>query len=172
MKGKIEEYKVKPIGYIRVEGEDPQNMEFFIDIFEQYRTALKQLDKFSHVMVFWWFHENDIDEVRNQTIWTTVPPYGEETPETGIFATRSEFRPNPIAVTTTAVIEVNEKKGVVKIGGIEAFNGTPVVDLKAYFPISDRVRDCHIAPWLIDWPEWLEDGYTWWQEQGFFEEEM
>ena len=31
--------------------------------------------------------------------------------------------------------------------------------------------DCHIAPWLKDWPEYLEDGIIWWQKQGFFEEE-
>ena len=58
----------------------------------------------------------------------------------------------------------------IKNGGIDAFDGTPVIDLKAYFPICDRVRDCHVAPWLKNWPECLEDGIIWWQEQNFFEE--
>ncbi|GAH33024.1 unnamed protein product [marine sediment metagenome] len=52
----------------------------------------------------------------------------------------------------------DEKKGIVKVGGLDAFDGTPIIDLKSYFPISDRVRDCYIAPWLKDWPEWMEDG--------------
>ena len=54
---------------------------------------------------------------------------------------------------------------------MDAFDGTPIIDLKAYFPICDRIRDCHIAPWLKEWPEWQEDGLAWWAEQGFFEDE-
>lgn len=162
------EYKIRPIGFIRVEGEGPYTAKFYIDIKSQYRSALKQLDKFSHLMVFWWAHHNDVPKVRNQKKWLCTPPYGDETPETGIFATRSEFRPNPIALTITGITKVDIKKGVVQVEGLDAVDGTPVVDLKAYFPISDRVRKCYIAPWLKDWPEWLEDGIIWWQEQGFF----
>ena len=164
------EIKMKPIGYVRVEGDDPKEAKYFLDIKEQYRSALKEIDKFSHVMVFWWANQNDSPEIRNQKKWTTVPPYGDDAPETGIFATRAEYRPNPIALSTCAILNVDEKNGVVKLGGIDAFPGTPIVDLKAYFPICDRVRDCHIAPWLKDWPEWLEDGIVWWEEQGFFDD--
>jgi len=164
------ELRIKPIGYVRIEGNNPLEAEYFLDIKEQYRSALKQLDKFSHVMVFWWAHENDTEEIRDQTNWVTVPPYGKDTPETGIFATRAEYRPNPIALTTCNILDVDIKNGIVKLGDIDTINGTPIIDLKAYFPICDRVRDCHIAPWLKDWPEWLEDGITWWQEQGFFDD--
>lgn len=167
---KQEEFKIKSIGYVKVEGDDPKEASYSLIIKKLYRTALKQLDKFSHVMVFWWAHENDREEIRNQSEWSTTPPYGEDAPETGIFATRAEYRPNPIALTTSNILEVDEERGVVKIGGIDAFDGTPIIDLKAYFPICDRIRDCHIAPWLIDWPEWMEDGITWWEEQGFFDD--
>ena len=165
-----EEYKIRPIGYVRVEGSDPKTADYFLEINEKYRSALKELGTFSHVQVFWWAHENDIEEIRNQKKWSTVPPYGDNAPETGIFATRAEYRPNPIALSTCAIKEVDEKSGVVKLEGIDAFPGTPIVDLKAYFPICDRVRDCHIAPWLKDWPMWLEDGIVWWEEQGFFDD--
>ncbi|MFX1427439.1 MAG: TrmO family methyltransferase [Promethearchaeota archaeon] len=165
-----EEYIIRPIGYVRVEGEDLMKAAFYLDIQEQFRSGLKQLDKFSHVMVFWWAHENDTPEIRNQENWSMIPPYGENTPETGLFASRGEYRPNPIALTTVPIMEVDEKKGIVKVAGMDAFNGTPVIDLKAYFPICDRIRDCHIAPWLKDWPEWQEDGLEWWAEQGFFDD--
>jgi tRNA-Thr(GGU) m(6)t(6)A37 methyltransferase TsaA len=167
---KEKEIKMKPIGYVRVEGDDPIKAEYFIEILEQYRSALKELDKFSHVMVFWWAHEMDNEEYRNSANWVIEVPYADEAPLTGIFATRAEYRPNPIALTTCGVMDVNLERGILKISGIDAFDGTPVLDLKAYFPISDRIRDCHIAPWLKDWPEWMEDGMTWWIEQGFFEE--
>ncbi|GAH11618.1 unnamed protein product, partial [marine sediment metagenome] len=75
-----------------------------------------------------------------------------------------EYRPNPIAITTTNILNVNQRKGEVKVGGLDAFNGTPIVDIKAYFPMCDRIRDCYIAPWLKDWPEWMEDGIEWWQK--------
>lgn len=168
---KEKEINVKPIGYVRVEGDNPMEADYFIDINDQYRSALKELDKFSHVMVFWWAHEMDKEEYRNSDDWAVEVPYGEGAPTTGIFATRAEYRPNPIALTTCGILDVDMEKGIVKIGGVDAFNGTPVLDLKVYFPICDRVRDCHIAPWLKDWPECLEDGIIWWQEQGFFEEE-
>ncbi len=163
------EFKLKPIGYIRIEGDDPMKAEYFIDILDSYRIALKELDKFSHVIVFWWADKNDNEEARS--ILETIPPYGEDLPSTGIFATRAEYRPNPIAITTVNIMKVNQKEGFVKIPYIDAFDGSPVVDLKAYFPICDRIRDVHIAPWLEDWPDWYEDGAAWWAEQGFFEEE-
>ncbi len=168
---KEKEFKIKPIGYVRVESDNPIEARFYLDIKEQYRSALKELNKFSHVMVFWWAHNNDTEEIRNQKNWCTTPPYGENAPETGIFATRAEYRPNPIALTTASIEKVDEKTGIVKVQGMDAFDGTPIVDLKAYFPICDRIRDCHIAPWLKDWPEWQEDGIVWWQEQSFFEED-
>jgi len=167
---KEKEIKIKPIGNVRIEGDDPMTAEFLLDINEQYRSALKALDKFSHVIVFWWAHQNDTVEMRNQSQWSMLPPYGDNPEETGVFASRAEYRPNPIAITATSIIEVDEKNGIVKVGGLDAFNGTPLVDLKAYFPICDRIRDCHIAPWLKDWPEWQEDGLEWWAKQGFFEE--
>lgn len=168
---KEKEYKIKPVGYVRIEGDDPIEANYFIDVLEPYRSALKELDKFSHVMVFWWAHEMDKEEYRNADDWAIDVPYAEGAPTTGIFATRAEYRPNPMGLTTCGILDVDDKKGIIKIGGIDAFNGTPVFDLKAYFPICDRVRDCHIAPWLKDWPEYLEDGIIWWQKQGFFEEE-
>jgi len=163
-------FKLKPIGYVRVEGSDPKTAEYILDIKEQYRSALKELGTFSHVQVFWWAHENDVEYIRNQKKWITVPPYGDNTPETGIFATRAEYRPNPIALSTCSIKEIDEENGIIKLEGIDAFPGTPVIDLKAYFPICDRVRDCHIASWLKDWPEWVEDGAAWWAEQGFFDD--
>lgn len=164
------EIKMHPIGYVRIEGEDPMSADYFIEIQPEYRSALKELDKFSHLMVFWWAHEMDKEEFRNSGDWAIDVPYAEGAPKTGIFATRAEYRPNPIALTTCGILNLDLEKGIVKIDGIDAFNGSPVVDLKAYFPICDRVHDCHIAPWLKDWPDWLEDGMAWWQEQGFFDE--
>ncbi|GAH11622.1 unnamed protein product [marine sediment metagenome] len=99
---KEEEIKMKPIGYVRVEGQD-----FYLDIYEQYRSALIALDKFSHVIVLWWAHENDTEEIREQTTWSTIPPYGDNPKETGIFATILYHLPSILANLLTMELYSN-----------------------------------------------------------------
>jgi tRNA-Thr(GGU) m(6)t(6)A37 methyltransferase TsaA len=142
-------YHVYPIGYVR-RAENTIHLE----IGEPFRPALKQLDHFSHVMVFWWADQFDNADGRNML--QTRPPYAEEH-VTGVFATRAPYRPNPIAMTTCKLLEVDEGNGIVRIADIDAYDGTRVVDLKAYFPVCDRVREAHIPEWLAEWPEWMPD---------------
>ena len=53
----------------------------------------------------------------------------------------------------------DETEGVVTVADIDAYDGTPIVDLKGYFPVCDRVKQTRIPEWLSDWPEWMpEDG--------------
>jgi tRNA-Thr(GGU) m(6)t(6)A37 methyltransferase TsaA len=146
-----ETFQIYPIGHVR-RGED----NFRLEILEPFRPALKQLDQFSHVIVFWWADQQDNEESR--THLQTNPPYAPEH-LTGVFATRAEYRPNPIAMTTCKILGLDEDAGVVQVGNIDAFDGTRIVDLKAYFPVCDRVKKAHIAKWLSDmgWPEWMPD---------------
>ncbi len=157
----MQEYTIRPIGKVRVKGDDPKTAQYFLDIEKPYRSALKELDKWSHVIILFWAHEMDKDEYRSAEDWAVDVPYAEGAPKTGIFATRAEYRPNPILMTTSAIIDVDIKNGMVLLAGIDAYSGTPIIDLKAYFPICDRVRDAHIAPWFDGWPEYLEDGIEW-----------
>jgi tRNA-Thr(GGU) m(6)t(6)A37 methyltransferase TsaA len=144
-----EAYQVHPIGYVRRSEDD-----VYLEILEPFRPALRQLDQFSHVMVFWWADRHDNDESRS--IMQTEPPYapGELV---GVFATRAEYRPNPIAMTTCQMLDVDEENGVVRIADIDAYDGTRVVDLKAYFPVCDRVRETRVPEWVQDWPEWMPE---------------
>jgi tRNA-Thr(GGU) m(6)t(6)A37 methyltransferase TsaA len=142
-------YQMVPIGFIhRSEG------GISLEILEAYRPALKQLDQFSHVMVFWWADKHDNEKSR--AILQTEPPYAQGK-LTGVFATRAEYRPNPIAMTTCKLLAVDEEDGILQVAEIDAFDSTPIVDLKAYFPVCDRVRETHIPDWLSDWPEWMPD---------------
>ena len=140
-------FKMYPIGQVCRSDEGVH-----LEIYEAYRTALKQLDKFSHVMVFWWADRHDNENSRS--ILQTKPPYAGDV-ECGVFATRAEYRPNPIAMTTCKILEVDEEGGIVRVGNIDAFDGTAVVDLKAYFPVCDRVEEFSVPEWVFDWPEWM-----------------
>jgi len=147
--GKEEAYQIYLIGYVR-----RVEREFHLEILESFRPALKQLDHFSHVMVFWWANQHDNEE--NRSTMQTRPPYAEEV-VTGVFACRAEYRPNPIAVTTCKILALDEEKGIVQVANIDAYDGTPIVDLKAYFPVCDRVKEANIPEWLSYWPEWMPE---------------
>lgn len=147
--GKNEEtFSMYPIGYVR------RTDENYLEILEQFWPGLKQLDHFSHVMVFWWADKHDNEKSR--TIMQTSPPYAADK-VTGVFACRSEYRPNPIAMTVCTIAGIDEEKGIIRIAEIDAYDGTPIVDLKAYFPVCDRVKEAHIPDWLEYWPEWMPE---------------
>ena len=146
---KKETYQIYPIGYVR-----RSENGIHLGILEPFRPALKQLDHFSHVMVFWWAERCDNEKSRSKL--QTSPPYAREK-LTGVFACRAEYRPNPIMVTTCRILEVNEAEGIVRIPWIDAYDGTPIVDLKAYFPVCDRLKEASIPEWLSHWPEWMPE---------------
>ena len=147
------EIKMQPIGTIRRTDDGIK-----LEIAEPYRPALKALDEFSHVMVLWWADQLDTAEMRE--IMQTEPPYAPGH-VTGLFATRAPYRPNPVAVTTCKLLGMDEDAGVLHVADIDALDGTPIVDLKAYFPVCDRVQTAHIPDWLEGWPEWMpEDGLS------------
>ena len=149
--GQTEVYQVQPIGTIRRNGDDIR-----LEIDEDFRPGLKQLEHYSHVVVFWWAEFFDNEESR--AMLQMQPPYAEDH-VTGVFASRSPFRPNPIMMTTCKLLGMDEARGILVVADIDAFDGTRLVDLKAYFPVCDRVQEAHIPEWLSDWPEWMpEDG--------------
>lgn len=142
-------YRLQSIGTVRRNGQSVQ-----LEIDAAFRPALKQLEHFSHVMVFWWAERFDDEEWRTRL--QSNPPYAEEH-LTGVFATRSPYRPNPLAMTTCKLLGSDEGTGLVQVATIDAYDGTPIVDLKAYFPVCDRVQEAHIPEWLSDWPDWMPE---------------
>jgi len=128
-----------------------------IRILEEHRESLKLLDEFSHVHVIWWAHKHDNEQSRSHR--ETEPPYAPGRVH-GIFATRAEYRPNPIAMTVCEILGVDLESGTVRIRDIDALDDTPVVDLKPYYPVCDRVEDARIPEWLSDWPDrFPEEGF-------------
>jgi tRNA (Thr-GGU) A37 N-methylase len=146
-----ERFILKPVGRVKAEKD-----EFWIMIDEPFRGALAKLGMFSHALVLWWAHEHDNEGDRNRT--DTALPYADNI-NAGVFACRSEYRPNPVAVTVCRILSVDESGGRVAVSWIDAFDGSPVLNLKAYFPVSDRVRDVRVPSWAAGWPEWYEDAY-------------
>jgi excinuclease ABC subunit A len=141
-------FRISPIGFVRRE-----YGKVFLDIKYEYISGLKEIDNFSHIQVFWWFNKFDGELYRN--ILLCNPPY--EAPETGVFACRSPIRPNPIALTTVKILDLDFEKGLIYINNIDADSDSPIIDLKGYFPVCDRVKDFKIPKWASDWPDWYPD---------------
>lgn len=143
------QFQIFPIGKVVA-----NESGFQLQIDQAYRPALKQLDQFSHVMVLWWADRHDNTEHRGIT--QTELPYASGV-KAGVFACRAEYRPNPIAVTSCPILDIDLEGGIVQLAYIDAFDGTPILDLKPYLPVSDRIRDVQVAEWFADWPEYMED---------------
>jgi tRNA-Thr(GGU) m(6)t(6)A37 methyltransferase TsaA len=141
-----ENFEVFPIGYVK-RGKDVQ-----IQLEEKYKTALLEVDNFSHLMVVWW--GSKYADYRNQVDMQMKPPYAPNV-LTGLFATRSPVRPNPVNVTVCEIKKINHQTGTVTVNQIDAFDGTPVLDLKVYFPTCDRVKDPVVPDRFKAWGEWV-----------------
>ena len=103
-----------------------------IEIFNEYRGALKSLELFEYIIVIYHF-----DKVYN---WNLIakPPASDPEITFGLFATRSPNRPNPIGIATIRLEKI--ENGILHVSGIDAFDGTPVLDIKPYLPSIDCVK--------------------------------
>ena len=150
MADKLPHMTLKAIGFVRNEVEQPMRegwekvvSEIVVD--ESLTEALDRLDEFSHIIVLSWLH---------RVATTTPPPLKihpmgrQEAPLVGLVATRSPNRPNPLGKTTVRLLE--RQGNVLKVKGLDAIDGTPVVDIKPYNPGYDSVADAKVAPWITD----------------------
>ena len=142
-------FNVISIGKIDRSGKTPT-----IVLDEKYRPALLELDSFSHVIVVWW--GDKYEEYRHQIDMQMYPPYAPEV-LTGLFATRSPVKPNPILTSVCKIIGTDIEKGELLVNEIDAFDGTPVLDLKSYFPTEDRVKDFVVPDRFKEWGDWIPE---------------
>jgi tRNA (adenine37-N6)-methyltransferase len=110
---------------------------------KKYQPGLLGLDGFSHVHVIWWLDKNDTPEKRS--ILQVHPRGDPKNPLTGVFACRAPVRPNLIALSLCKIVSV--KGNVVEVEKIDAFEGTPVLDLKPYAPGQDSATDAKVPDW-------------------------
>lgn len=132
----IDSFQLSPVGTVKKDSGTTT-----IEIYNRYADALLGLNQFSHVVVMYWFHKNDTPEKRGTL---RVHPRGKPSnPLTGVFATRSPRRPNLIGLSVCKILSV--ENNAIRVDTIDAFNGTPVLDLKPYVPRMDTVKN-HFGP--------------------------
>ena len=135
------EITVKPIGIIhtphkKIEGMPIQpsgaaELEGTVHFHNEYITALKSLDGFSHVILIYYFHK--------QKGWKPIVTPFMDTVEHGVFATRAPSRPNPIGLSIVSLKSVAGNK--ITFTGADMLDGTPLLDIKPYVPKFDTKSD-------------------------------
>jgi tRNA-Thr(GGU) m(6)t(6)A37 methyltransferase TsaA len=130
-------FRIYPIGRVNKSDSDVR-----IEIFDDFTDGLFGLDGFSHIYVFYWFHENDTPEKR-QTL--QVHPRGDsQNPLTGVFGTHSPVRPNLIALTLCKVLAI--AGNCIQIEDIDALDRSPVIDIKCYIPDDAQDATAYRVP--------------------------
>lgn len=114
-----------------------------------YASGLQGLEEFSHVMVVFYLDQARGFDPARQLL--RHPRGMEHLREVGVFAQRTKYRPNPIGVTSVPIVSIREN--VVTVTGLDALDGTPVLDLKPYMPMFDRVEDARMPQWVTQFME-------------------
>ena len=128
----MEQYPMRPIGYIRCSYTDKDQvpkglgakhtMEGVLEVLPEFEAGLRDIEGFSHLFVLWVFDRSQGFEL------VGINPADPE--PHGVFASRSPRRPNPIGLT---VVELARREGrFLHLRGIDMLGGTPVLDIKPY----------------------------------------
>lgn len=119
------------------------DIESEIHLKENFVSGLKGIESFSHLLVIFYMHRSEFEpNVHLQR----RPRDIESMPLLGIFAQRAKHRPNPIGIT--AVENLGVEGSVLKVKGLDAINGTPVLDIKPYVPDFDQVKNAVTPGWI------------------------
>ncbi|MCD6117738.1 tRNA (N6-threonylcarbamoyladenosine(37)-N6)-methyltransferase TrmO [bacterium] len=126
-----------PIGVIHTPFKKPAVMpaqgalspetEGHVTVYPRFAEGLKDVEGFSHLILIYYFHRVD-----NYTLISR--PYNDNTPR-GIFAIRGPRRPNPVGMTVVKLL--GREENILRISGIDMVDGTPLLDIKPYFPDID-----------------------------------
>ncbi|HUT68233.1 MAG TPA: tRNA (N6-threonylcarbamoyladenosine(37)-N6)-methyltransferase TrmO [Dehalococcoidales bacterium] len=143
----LPEITLKPIGAVRSEIKEPTRRdckdvvsEIVVD--SSLAEALDNLDEFSHIIILYWIHKSP-----HQAPVKVHPRGNPENKLMGVFATRSPDRPNPIGKSTVRLLE--RRGNILKVRGLDAIDGTPVLDIKPYIPGYDSVDNARAPSWMV-----------------------
>jgi tRNA-Thr(GGU) m(6)t(6)A37 methyltransferase TsaA len=132
-------YELQPIGRVESPIEDRGEAplqgdegapEAVLTFDERYREGLRSLQPGDEVIVLTWLHEAE------RTVLEVHPRGDRRNPKQGVFSTRSPDRPNPVGLHRVRIIQIDGLR--VRVDGLEAIDGTPVIDVKPVLSPQDR----------------------------------
>ena len=143
----MEEIIMHPIGYVKNEVSTRKDVSWgedtsVIQLEEEYRSGLSGLEDFSHAIIL--FYLDKANYVKEKHLQRR-PQNREDMPLVGIFSQRGKDRPNQIGMTSVKILSVSEN--TLTVQGLDAIDGTPVLDIKPYYPVYDR-KDAEVPEWV------------------------
>ncbi|MCK4291909.1 MAG: tRNA (N6-threonylcarbamoyladenosine(37)-N6)-methyltransferase TrmO [Planctomycetes bacterium] len=147
----LESYTIRPIGYVQslyAQTNDVPHTHTgwtaeisHIRLLPKYAKGLGGLTGYSHIIVLFWVHRSKE--------WK-MPKNHHKPPHVKIFATRMPVRPNPVGMSVVELIDFSTETGEVAIKGLDALDGTPVLDIKPYIPNFDSCAEAEVPDWVMD----------------------
>lgn len=143
----MQEIIMKPIGYVENNVQSKKYVSWGEDISriileKEYYTGLSGLEEFTHTIIIYYL---DKAIYKREEHLQRRPQNRNDMPLVGIFSQRGKDRPNQIGMTSVQIMSVDEKSLVIK--GLDAINGTAVLDIKPYYPVYDK-KDAIVPDWV------------------------
>ena len=132
-------FRLMPLGYIKKEAD-----KAYLEVLPQFAPALLGLEGFTHLWVLYWFHENDRPAAR--AVLQVHPRRDPANPLTGVFACRAPERPNLLGLTACRILKITGN--LLEVAGLDARDGSPIVDLKPYLPQGDSIPEAATPEWV------------------------
>ncbi|MDO8481802.1 MAG: tRNA (N6-threonylcarbamoyladenosine(37)-N6)-methyltransferase TrmO [bacterium] len=135
----------KPIGKAKNTVKQPaltgwKNLVTEIVLDKRYAKGLDGIEDYSHVIIVYWMGQEKECHLKHHPQGRKDVPYG------GIFSCRCPQRPNRIAISTVKLL--SRKKNSIKVQGLDILDGTPILDIKPYTPVYDRVSKAKVPVWV------------------------
>ena len=144
-----ESFTVRPIGHVHsayAQTEDVAHTHTGwtadtsqIHLLPRYAKGLGGLQGYSHIIVLFWVHK--------AKEWK-MPKDHNKPPHVKLFATRMPVRPNSIGMSVVELLDFSTDTGQITVKGLDALDGTPVLDIKPYIPNFDSYTDASVPDWL------------------------
>lgn len=139
----LKEGKLKFIGVVEDAGELSK-----VRIYPEFCAGLQRLNNFSHIIVLYWLHLRDKENER--CTLRVVPRRHPGAPQVGVFASRSPSRPNPVGLCVAELVKIEDCTLTVK--GLDAFESSPIIDIKPYIPRADSIPEARVPEWTSRGP--------------------
>ena len=145
----LESFTIRPIGYVQsayAQTEDVAHTHIGwtadtsrIHLLSRYAKGLGGLKGYSHIVVLFWVHK--------AKEWK-MPKHHHKPPHVKLFATRMPVRPNPIGMSVVEMLDFSAETGEIVVKGLDALDGTPVLDIKPYIPNFDSYPQACMPDWV------------------------
>lgn len=139
----LEKERVYPIGYV-VKTWDEEKAK--IKIKKEFKEGLEGIEEFSHLVVLYWFHLRD--NLEHRSVLKVHPKRHPDAPIVGVFSCRSPSRPNPIGLCVVKILEIGKNYEYIDVEGLDALEGSPIIDIKPYIPRRDAIPNTTLPDWL------------------------